>query len=187
MSQPTFTGNALATHDHTAGTIATSAHAGSAVGNHAVTQPSAHSNHAVTQPSAHSNHTVTQPNNHTDVVNHVHVQSVNSATAGGLSGYTPDTSTNTSVSSGYSTANPTSIGVAAQVHAGTNVDAHSAHTGTAVDAHAVTQPSAHTISGSVAATSAGTPAGTVSQPTFTGSPTSVVQPYFVVYMWKRTA
>lgn len=32
-----------------------------------------------------------------------------------------------------------------------------------------------------------TPAGTVSQPTFTGSATSVVQPFLVVYMWKRTA
>ena len=32
-----------------------------------------------------------------------------------------------------------------------------------------------------------TPAGTVSQPTFTGNATSVVQPYCVVYFWKRTA
>lgn len=31
------------------------------------------------------------------------------------------------------------------------------------------------------------PTGTVSQPTFTGSATSVVQPYITVYMWKRTA
>jgi len=32
-----------------------------------------------------------------------------------------------------------------------------------------------------------TPAGTINTPTFTGDETSVVQPYFVVYMWKRTA
>lgn len=32
-----------------------------------------------------------------------------------------------------------------------------------------------------------TAAGTVSQPNFTGSAMSVVQPYIVVYMWKRTA
>jgi hypothetical protein len=32
-----------------------------------------------------------------------------------------------------------------------------------------------------------TATGTVSQPTFTGVASSVVQPYFVVYMWKRTA
>lgn len=31
-----------------------------------------------------------------------------------------------------------------------------------------------------------TPTGTVSQPTFTGSATSVVQPYITVYCWKRT-
>lgn len=41
------------------------------------------------------------------VVNHVHVQTVNSAATGGLSGYTADTSTNNGVASGYSTANPT--------------------------------------------------------------------------------
>jgi len=34
---------------------------------------------------------------------HTHTQSVNSATNGGLSGYTPDASTNTSTTSGYST------------------------------------------------------------------------------------
>lgn len=38
-----------------------------------------------------------------------------------------------------------------------------------------------------AAISAGTPAGTVAAPTFTGSATSVVQPYLVVYMFRRTA
>lgn len=32
-----------------------------------------------------------------------------------------------------------------------------------------------------------TATGTVSQPTYTGNATSVVQPYIVVYMWKRTA
>ena|SRR3990167_363998 len=41
--------------------------------------------------------------------------------------------------------------------------------------------------GTTGADSAGTPAGTVSEPVFTGSATSVVQPYIVVYMWERTA
>lgn len=45
-------------------------------------------------------HTVTDPG-------HTHVQGVNSATTGGLSGYTPDTSTNTRVNSGYSTSSAT--------------------------------------------------------------------------------
>jgi hypothetical protein len=31
------------------------------------------------------------------------------------------------------------------------------------------------------------PSGTVSQPTFTGSSMSLMNPYFVVYAWKRTA
>jgi microcystin-dependent protein len=46
------------------------------------------------------NHAVTDPG-------HVHVQGVNSATTGGLSGYTPDTSSNTRVNSGYSTSSST--------------------------------------------------------------------------------
>lgn len=53
--------------------------------------------------------------------------------------------------------------------------------------HSVTQPDDHTLSGASAAVSGGTPSGTVSAPTFTGSPTSVVQPSFTVYVWKRTA
>ena len=51
----------------------------------------------------HSSHTQT----YTQVPNHVHVQSVGTAATGALVGYTYDASTNTSVSSGYSTANPT--------------------------------------------------------------------------------
>jgi hypothetical protein len=57
----------------------------------------------------------------------------------------------------------------------------------AVLTHTVTQPDAHTMSGSSEAVSAGTPAGTVSQPTFAGTATSVVQPYLVVHFWQRTA
>jgi hypothetical protein len=105
---------------------------------------SAHSGTAVAD---HASHTHT----YTEVPNHVHVQSVNSATTGGLSGYGVDTSTNTSVASGYSTANPTG-GVATGTTAGPN----------ATLTHSVTQPSAHT-------------------------DLNVVQPYFVCYMWKRTA
>lgn len=50
---------------------------------------------------------------HSHAVNdpqHSHVQGVNSATTGGTSGYTPDTSTNTRVNSGYSTS-PASTGI----------------------------------------------------------------------------
>ena len=51
-------------------------------------------------------------------------------------------------------------------------------------------PTSSTTSSAVAlseAKSAGTPAGTVSAPTFTGQSGSVLNPYFVVYIWKRTA
>lgn len=47
---------------------------------------------------------------HTHVQNaHSHVQGVNSATTGGLSGYAPDTSSNTRVNSGYSTSDTTAV------------------------------------------------------------------------------
>jgi hypothetical protein len=105
---------------------------------------SAHSGTAVAD---HASHTHT----YTEVPNHVHVQSVNSASTGGLNGYGVDSSTNTSTASGYSTANPTG-GVATGTTNGPN----------ATLTHSVTQPSAHT-------------------------DLNVVQPYIVVYFWKRTA
>lgn len=82
---------------------------------------------------AHGDHTA--PLNHTHGVTvtdpgHTHVQGVNSATTGGLSGYTPDTSSNTRVNSGYSTSSATtgvtaatadpSGGVAALTHNSVN-------------------------------------------------------------------
>lgn len=63
-------------------------------------------------------------------------------------------------------------------------------TGTSRAAQGADTATANTTSAAVAlsqSVSAGTPAGTVSAPTFTGSATSVVQPYLVIAMWKRTA
>lgn len=61
-------------------------------------------------------------------------------------------------------------------------------TGTAANlTHTVTQPNNHTLSGRSESLSAGTPAGTVSQPNFVGSPMSVLQPFIVVYMFKRVS
>jgi microcystin-dependent protein len=57
---------------------------------------------------AHS-HGVTDPGHTHTQQPHSHVQNINSATTGGLSGATPDTSTNTSTASGYSTANATAV------------------------------------------------------------------------------
>lgn len=136
VSQPTFTGDALGGHAHGTGTYATSAHAGTAVADHA-------------------SHTHT----YTDVVNHTHVQTNNSATTGGLLGWgAADASTNNAQATGYSTQNPAG-GVATGTTNGPG----------ATLTHSVTQPSAHTLSGSSESVSGGTPAGTVTQPTFTGA------------------
>jgi hypothetical protein len=161
ISQPTFAGDALSTHSHGTGTYATSAHAGTAVDNHA-------------------SHTHT----YTQVVNHLHTLATGTGTTGNFSQVigTVDTSsggtggTPTQTALGTLSGNPTG-GVAT----GTTNGPDAALT------HNVTQPSAHTLSGSSEAVTAGTPSGTVSTPTFTGSATSVVQPSIVVYMFKRTA
>jgi hypothetical protein len=100
---------------------------GSATHSHAFTNPDAH---AALAHSAHAGATVA---NHTDVTNHVHVQSVNTGATGGQSGYTADTSTSGTAASGLSTANPTSVGVAAMVHTVGQASAHSDH---AAQAHA---------------------------------------------------
>lgn len=53
----------------------------------------------------------------------------------------------------------------------------------------VTGPGTHTFTGSALPghTHSVTAAGSVSQPTFTGTPMSVMNPYVVVYFWKRVA
>ncbi|MBN1340727.1 MAG: hypothetical protein JXA03_15465 [Bacteroidales bacterium] len=83
------------------------------------------------------------------------------------------------------------------VSAGTPAGALSTATGIPVSAgreltQAASPTHGHQFTGSAMAThqhsaeSAGTPTGSVSAPAFTGSATSVVQPYVVVYFWKRT-
>lgn len=157
VSTPTFVGSALGTHLHGVGTYVPSAHSGAAVADH----------------SSHT-HTYTDVVNHTHTINitdpgHTHTQNVNSATNGGLNGYGVDTSTNTSTASGYSTASATTGVTAASVNPGGGVATGTTAGPSATLTHNVTQPSAHTMSGSSEAVGAGTPAGTVSQPTFTGS------------------
>lgn len=241
-STPAFTGSALATHAHQAGTItpsahagatvadhsAISAHSGATVGNHTFTQPTAHSNHVVTQP---ANHVVTQPATHSAhaaLATHAHelpfikvagatgaLRMLASSIFGTGTSRAPESvsaaptalttaaavALSQAVSAGTPDAHSAHSGTAVDAHSGTAVDAHSAHSGGAVDAHTVGQAAnhsaisshtvgqanAHTMSGTSEAVTAGTPAGTVSTPTFTGSATSVVQPYIVVRLWKRTA
>lgn len=67
--------------------------------------------------------------------------------------------------------------------AGTNASGANASTATGSNTTGITASTANPAGGVASIT----PTGTVSQPTFTGSATSVVQPYFVVRMWKRVS
>lgn len=189
-SAPIFTGSALGTHSHGAGTLAVSAHSGTAVGDHAAHTHSVTSNVAVGD---HASHTHT----YTDVPNHVHTHNAQGSTTAATTGGNVMTSTATGGSSramAINTGNPTT-GVATGTTAGPSATLSHSVTNNAVTSgnpsatlsHSVTQPADHTLSGSSAAVSAGTPAGSVSAPTFTGNSMSVLPPYIVVYMWKRTA
>ena len=133
---PGGTGGA-ATHSHGVGTYAVSAHSGAAVGDHA----------------SHT-HTYTEIVNHTHPVTdpgHVHAQRRNNVTTGGNTGWTAafDTSSSSPVNdsntgtasntTGITTGNPVG-GVASGTTAGPG----------ATLTHSVTQPDAHTLSGSSA-------------------------------------
>lgn len=67
--------------------------------------------------------------------------------------------------------------------AGSNTSGANATTATGSATTGITATTANPAGGVASIT----PTGTVSQPTFTGSATSVVQPYVTVRMWKRTA
>ena len=139
-----------------AGVVAAPTFTGSALGGHAhATGTFATSAHSGTAVDDHASHTHT----YTDVVNHVHLVEGFPTATGGSTGFTRDTSmSGTPANTSQNTANPTG-GVATGTTAGPG----------AVLTHAVTQPSAHTLSGSSESVSAGTPAGTNSAPTFTGT------------------
>ena len=172
VSTPTFTGSALGTHSHTAGTLVPSAHAGTAVADHAAHTHSVTSNVTVAD---HASHTHT----YTDVPNHTHPYNVQGSATPATTGGNVVTSTATGGSSrtaAIATSNP-SGGVATGTTAGPGAVLTHTPTNNAVTSgnpsatltHSVTQPSAHTMSGTSSSDSAGTPAGSVSTPTFTGS------------------
>jgi hypothetical protein len=123
----------------------------------------------VDAPSNHASHTHT----YTEVPNHVHVENAPTSASGGAVLFALDNNASGSTSAGISTANPTG-GVA---------------TGTTAGPSATLTHNAPTFTGSALAThqhdaiTAGTPAGTNTP----GAASSVVQPYIVVYMFKRTA
>lgn len=153
-------------------TVASSAQtfAGSALGTHQHAAISAGTpSGTVAAPSNHASHT----HDYTQVPNHVHVENAPSSASGGAVLFALDTNASGSTAAGISTANPTG-GVP---------------TGTTTNPSATLTHNAPEFTGSPlethqhASIGAGTPAGTNTP----GAATSVVQPYIVVYMWKRTA
>lgn len=194
VSAPTFTGSALAPHQHGPGTITPSAHSGAAV--------SAHSGAGVADHASHT-HAYTDVVNHTHVVNvtdpgHAHAQRRNASTTGANTGWTTafDTSSSNPVEDVNTGTGIKSTGISASsnnpaggVASGTTQgpSATLSHGVTQPSDHVVTQPADHTMSGASESVSGGTPAGSVSSPSFSGSPQSIVQPYLVVYFWQRTA
>ena len=119
----------------------------------------------------HGSHTHT----YTEVPNHVHLVERFPTATGGSTGFTVDTSmSGTPTNSSQNTANPTG-GVATGTTAGPSATLTHSPTNNAVTSGAGASHS-HAV-GTLAA----------SAPTYTGNATSVVQPYIVVYMWKRTA
>lgn len=188
ITTPTFTGSALGTHSHGAGTLVPSTHTGTAVAQHSFAPLG----------------TVSQPtftgDAFTDVINHLHTivitdpghshtQSVNTGTTGGANGYGVDTSTQNSGTSAYKTfTNSTGITAASQNPAGgvasitpSGTISTPTFTGTSTNlTHSVTQPDNHTMSGSSEAVSAGTPAGTISTPLFVGVEANIEPVYYTL-------
>jgi hypothetical protein len=183
-SAPTFTGSALATHQHAAVSAGTPAgtNAAEAAHTHSVT-----SNVTVADHAAHT-HSYTEVVNHTHAITitdpgHAHTQTT-SATDGA--------SGRADASSGGTTYNNV-----ANINSNTTgITASSADPAGGVASGTTGNPSAtltHTPTNNAVTSAAGSShdhgAGTLaaSAPAFTGSATSVVQPYITVYMWKRTA
>jgi len=160
---PTFVGNALATHLHGVGTIATSAHAGTAVGNHSTLTHSTAADSTTSGGTAKvvatthtiSAHSVTQPSAHTLSGS---TAAITAGTPTGTISWPAGVPTNSTVN--FTPAGTITWPAGVPTFSGIALGSHD---------HAVTA------------------AGTVSQPTFTGVEHSIVQPYVVVYMWKRTA
>lgn len=140
----------------------------------------AHDDHAALTHSgtAVANHTVTQPNAHTDVPTHTHATDSQGAhvhamqrfptATGGSTGFTVDTSMSGTPAAANDTASGGAHTHTAQAPAGSV--ASQSHSGTAVSAHGVTQPSQHAAQSHSAHDSA-----------------SNLPPYFVAYVWQRTA
>ena len=203
VSQPTFTGSALSTHTHAVGSYAAaneSSHTHDP-GTYVASLESSHTHDpgsfATNNESSHT-HSVTSNVTVSDHSSHSHTftSSANGATPDLLApdltgtGVAASGTTSTELLSAHSVTNNAVTSGAGSSHSHSVVGesaSGSAHSHTIAGESAAGTVHTHALSGTSAATSGGTPAGTVSQPTYTGSATSVVQPYYVVYMWERTA
>ena len=141
-----------------AGTLSAQTFTGDVLAGHAHgTGTYAASAHAGTAVEDHASHTHT----YTQTINHIHALStiLRSATTGGATTQVARTSdTSSTGDTALKTDNPDG-GVATGTTAGPS----------ATLTHSVTQPNTHTLSGSSESLTAGTPSGTVSQATFTGT------------------
>src|SRR3990167_8721768 len=160
-SVPIFTGSALGTHAHDYSDIVQHTHAVNVTdGGHNHTQNS-------------HNHTQDAHNHTQDAHNHAMTNLRGATTGGTTTGFGGIVAGNDTSSTVTAWSMPTAVA--------TNIANTTGITAT------TDNPVGSGASGTTDAVSAGTPAGTVSAPVFTGSATSVVQPYIVVYMWERTA
>ena len=137
-------------------------------------------------------HTYTDVVSHTHTVNvtdpgHTHTQNAHTHSTmhvqGGTTAATTGTHVMTSTATGGSS-RATAAGEGADATTATNLSNTTGITAATV------APGGSVATGTTAAGSAhshGVGTLTASAPSFTGSATSVVQPYLVVYMWKRTA
>ena len=135
-----------------------------------VAAPASHANHTHTGPSHQHNLSggaaTAHSHTYTDVPNHVHVQHVNSSASGGAGKYALDTNASGDATTELSTSNPTGGVVTGTTAVNTAGATDTAGTGATGNESAALSHNA---------------------PAFTGSATSVVQPYIVCYFWKRTA
>ncbi len=214
VQQATFTGSALGTHSHTAGTLAPSPHSGTAVAAHA-----SHTHGAGTLDNAAASAGTPAGTNSAPTFTgaalgtHAHelpfqlssttaTRQIAAATFGGgtsrastgtsAAGSANTTSAAVALSQAVSAGTPSGT-VSAPVFTGAALATHdhaiSGSTGneSASLTHGVTQPSDHTMSGTSQAVSAGSPSGTINAQSFTGQAHSNLQPSLTVFMWSRTA
>ena len=185
VSQPTFTGDAvnssLVSAGTPVGTVSQPTFTGNAVNSSLVSAGTPAG--TVSQPTFTGNALATHLHAFGTIAVNAHTTAADSNTTGGTAKVTGPATHTVSGSTAAITAGTPAGTVSTPTFTGSALGTHQ-HSTTATGT--VSQP---TFSGSVLGTHQhGTTAtGTVSQPTFSGASMSIVPPYIVVYMWKRTA